>query len=100
MVTRRKFHDVRHFVCSQLRACTQTPLAAFCRAAPPGYEAHYICNEIARLLTVFQHGLHTGGVCPVGCVTGVCVPGGVCPGGGYPGVLWQTPPCEQNDRQV
>ena len=35
ILTRRKFHDVRHFVCSPLRACAHIPLAAFCRAAPP-----------------------------------------------------------------
>ena len=37
ILTRRKFQDIRHFVCSQLHACTQTPLAAFCHAAPPLY---------------------------------------------------------------
>ena len=47
----------------------------------------------ARLLTVSQHALRRGGVSAKGVCQG-CLPRGVCPGG------WQTPPCEQNDRQV
>ena len=46
ILTRRKFHDVRHFVCSKLHACAQTPLAAFCRAAPPWVHNLELCQQV------------------------------------------------------
>ena len=50
---------------------------------------------------VCKGSVSAGGYLPrVGCLPrrGVCL-GGICPGGRcLPGGVWQTPPCEQNDR--
>ena len=73
-----------------------------CKRSHGATRMHSSRMRTFRLLTVSQHAHALGrGVCLPGGLPRVgCLPGGGLPreGGSAQGCVWQTPPCEQNDR--